>query len=281
MGAVLTTHLDRSVQDVIAEFPDVQAVLSRCGIGCATCAVGTCLLREVVEVHGLSVEQEREVLQEIAAGIFPGEAAEIPPLVRKVAAPAGARRAGFSPPLRELVDEHVVIKRLLALVPWIGGELARGSAAGQTNARRAAAGQAAAGRTAARQAVEFIRSYADRFHHAKEERILFSYFDPGLQIIASMNREHEIARGHVRQVEEGLASGDDSAAAVHLGAYCDLLQGHIRKEDEVLYPFLDSRLTMKQVGEMFGRFADVSREFAGEPARLVAMLEGMEEQARG
>jgi hemerythrin-like domain-containing protein len=269
MGAVLTAHLDRSVQDVIAEFPGVQAVLSDYGIGCATCAVGTCLLREVIEVHGLSVELENEAMRKIAAVIFPGAVVEIPRLVRKVAAAAGARQAGFSPPVRTLVDEHLVIKRLLALAPWIGGELSR----------RSDAGRLAAGRTAARQAVEFIRSYADRFHHAKEEKILFSYFDPGLQIIASMNKEHETARGHVRQIEEGLASGDDSAAAVHLGAYCDLLQGHIRKEDEVLYPFLDSRLTMKQVGEMFGRFSSASSAFAGEPARLVTMLEAMERQA--
>jgi hemerythrin-like domain-containing protein len=265
MGTVLTTHLDRHVQDVIAEFPGVQTVLSDCGIGCATCAIGTCLLREVIEVHGLSAEQEREALEKIAAVIFPGEVVEIPPLVRKVAAPAGARRVSFSPPVRALVDEHLVIKRLLALVPWIGSELAR---------------DPPSGRTAARQAVEFIRFYADRFHHAKEEEILFSYFDPGLQIIASMNREHEIARGHVRRTEESLASGDDAGAAASLRAYADLLQGHIRKEDEVLYPFLDSRLTMKQVGEMFGRFANVSRAFAGEPARLVTMLEGMEGQAR-
>ena len=54
-----------------------------------------------------------------------------------------------------------------------------------------------------------------------------------------MNREHEIARGHVRQVEEGLASGDDAAEAAHLGVYRNLLLDHIRKEDEVLYPFLD------------------------------------------
>jgi hypothetical protein len=115
MGEVLKTHLDRSVQEVIAEFPGVQPVLSSFGIGCATCAVGTCLLREVIEVHGLSVEQEREATRKIAAVIFPGAVVEIPPLARKVAFPARAS-AGFSPPVRALVDEHLVINRLLAFV---------------------------------------------------------------------------------------------------------------------------------------------------------------------
>ena len=272
MGAVLTAHLDRSVQEVIAEFPGVQAVLSDFGIGCATCAMGTCLLREIIEVHGLSTDQEREAMRKIAAVIFPGAVVEIHPLARKLSLPlpSDARApTSFSPPMRTLVDEHVTIKRLLALVPWIQSEL---TASAEVRRERA--------RAVARAGVQFIRFYADRFHHAKEEEILFSYFDPELQIIASMNREHEIARGHVRQIEQSLASCDDAAAAAHLGAYRNLLQYHIRKEDEVLYPFLDSRLTMKQVGEMCSRFVAVSSAFAGEPARLVTMLETLEGQVR-
>jgi hemerythrin-like domain-containing protein len=273
MGELLMErHLDRPVQEVMAEFPGVQAVLSDFGIGCATCAMGTCLLREIIEVHGLSVDQEREAMRKIAAVIFPGAVVEVPPLARTVPLPlrADARApTGFSPPMRTLVDEHVIIKRLLALVPWIQSELAAGAEVRRERAR-----------AVARAGVQFIRFYADRFHHAKEEEILFSYFDPELQIIASMNREHEIARKHVRQIEQSLASCDDAAAAAHLGAYRDLLQDHIRKEDEVLYPFLDSRLTMKQVGEMFSRFVAVSSSFDGEPARLVMMLETLEGQVR-
>ena len=53
---LMQRHLGRPVQEVIAEFPGVQAVLSDIGIGCATCAMGTCLLREIIEVHGLSVD---------------------------------------------------------------------------------------------------------------------------------------------------------------------------------------------------------------------------------
>jgi hemerythrin-like domain-containing protein len=256
----MTQHLDRHISDVISEFPGVQAVLDGLGIGCATCAVGTCLLREVIEVHGLSVDQEREAMRKIAAVIFPGVEVDLAPIQRKVAAAARAP-GGFSPPVRMLVEEHVTIKRLLALVPWISRQLADDPASGGASAR---------------QAVEFIRGFADRFHHAKEEDILFSYFDPDLQIIRAMNREHEIARDHVRQAVEALEVDDTETAAAQLGAYAVLLSAHIRKEDEVLYPFLDSRLSTRQVGEMFSRFAEVRAQFGDGPEKLAAMVDSME-----
>lgn len=172
-------HLERNIKEVIAEFPAVEAILSEYDIGCAACAVGTCLLRDIIEVHGLSEDQERAVMERIAKAIFPGREVSIPLLARKSPAPR-AKSAGFSPPVKALVDEHVVIKRLLALVPWIRDRLTD---------------HADEGIEAARTAVEFIRTYADRFHHAKEEDILFGYFDSGMEILASMRREHDTARG--------------------------------------------------------------------------------------
>jgi len=56
---VMERYLDRNIREVIAEFPGVEKILAGLGIGCAECAVGTCLLREVIEVHGLSETQER------------------------------------------------------------------------------------------------------------------------------------------------------------------------------------------------------------------------------
>ena len=78
----MESHLDRNIRDVIAEFPGVEKVLSEHGIGCADCAVGTCLLRDIIDVHGLSVEQERDVMREIAAFIFPGREVAVPALAR-------------------------------------------------------------------------------------------------------------------------------------------------------------------------------------------------------
>jgi len=35
--------------------------------------------------------------------------------------------------------------------------------------------------------VDFIRSYADKYHHAREEEILFKYFDEDMAILKVMH----------------------------------------------------------------------------------------------
>ena len=56
-------------------------------------------------------------------------------------------------------------------------------------------------------AVDFIRNYADRFHHAKEEDVLFvELIKNGMpeknSPIEAMLMEHDQGRGHVRGMEE-------------------------------------------------------------------------------
>jgi len=203
-------------------------------------------------------------MSQIAAVIFPGRKVDFPPILRKVRPPSSGW-SGFSPPMKTLVNEHTLITRLLALVPWISALLDRNPQAG---------------RQAAAAALDFIRIYADRFHHAKEEDILFACFDPELEVLKSMHGEHEMARGHVKAAAAALESGDDASVAANLSAYRDLLTQHIRKEDEVLYPFLDSRLTTTQVGQMFQRFAAIEKEFGETPRRLERTIAAMEEQSR-
>jgi len=101
--------------------------------------------------------------------------------------------------------------------------------------------------------VDFIRSYADRFHHAKEEDILFACFDPGLDILKAMHEDHDRGRAHVRGVVEALEQGDREGVAAHLAGYAGVLSEHIKKEDEILYPWMDRNLSVRQVGELFAR----------------------------
>ena len=104
-----------------------------------------------------------------------------------------------------------------------------------------------------RQGVDFIRNYADGWHHAKEEVHLF----PALEAagmprdggpVGVMLHEHEIGRSFVAAIVENLeaaAEGDDSARATVLEnatAYADLLEGHIQKEDGILFEMADNLL---------------------------------------
>ena len=56
---------EMAIQDVIKTYPEIGEVLARYDIGCVTCKVGICLLKDVVSIHGLSKEDEAKIEQEI------------------------------------------------------------------------------------------------------------------------------------------------------------------------------------------------------------------------
>ena len=58
---------NKAIQDVIATYPGIGEILQRYDIGCVTCKVGICLLKDVVSIHGLSPEDESKIEAEINA----------------------------------------------------------------------------------------------------------------------------------------------------------------------------------------------------------------------
>ena len=261
----LTPILDSNVRDVIARYPAVGTLLDEFSIGCVTCSLGTCRLKDVVDVHGLSPDQEHALLSRIAQIVLPGIDVEIPRLARRTAALAAGRR-GFSPPVRELVDEHRVILRAIALIP----RLAAGLATGLDAVRR----------RQVRELLDFVRNFADRFHHAKEEDLLFPLFAEAGEIIAAMQTEHETGRGHVRAAAAAAEAGDGATVAARLTAYAALLTEHIRKEDEILYPWMDRALNDSQVGKLFAEFRAVDLRFGERPAQYRALVARLEVETK-
>ena len=56
---------DKAIQDVIQTYPEIGEILNRFEIGCVTCKVGVCLLKDVVAIHGLSKDDEARIEREI------------------------------------------------------------------------------------------------------------------------------------------------------------------------------------------------------------------------
>ncbi len=56
---------DKAIQDVMQTYPEIGEILARYDIGCTTCKVGICLLKDVVSIHGLSKENEANIEREI------------------------------------------------------------------------------------------------------------------------------------------------------------------------------------------------------------------------
>ena len=258
MNSPMTTLLDTNIKNVIRTHRAVGEILDAHGIACVTCGVGTCLLKDIIEIHALADDEVQAVLTEIAAAIFPGQHVEIPPRDVK----QRSKPTSLSPPMRKLMDEHRHIKRLVGFVPLLVDQLRQ---------------DPATGRQLIREAVGFIGAYADRFHHAKEEDILFGHFDENAEIFRVMLDDHGTARSYVAAIRAGVEDEDDETVVSNLHAYAALLTEHIRKEDEVLFPWMDRNLTTRQVGELHAQFADVDAEFGDDPPTRIAFLDRIED----
>ena len=58
---------DQAIKDIVRDHPAIGAILEQHEIGCITCTVGICLLKDVVSIHGLPAEEEAAIEQEIHA----------------------------------------------------------------------------------------------------------------------------------------------------------------------------------------------------------------------
>lgn len=256
-------YLKRDIKELIDSFPPLAEILEEYGIGCVPCSVGTCQLLDVVEIHNLPSDLEREMMTRMAGVIYPDRNVAVPE--RRREKETGPGQFNYSPPMKQLVDEHVFIYRWAELIPEITEKL---------NIREKH------DRQLILEGVDFIRSYADSFHHAKEEDILFSYFDENLEIIQVMHEDHNNARGHVRALVQALEKGDSDGVAHNLRAYGEILTQHIKKEDEILYPWMDRNLTTTQVGELFSRFDEVNTRFGDAPKTHEGFIKKIETRLR-
>lgn len=123
-------------------------------------------------------------------------------------------------------------------------------------------------------AIAFIRQFADKCHHAKEENQLFVLMaERGVPVeggpIGVMLQDHQYGRDCVGVMAASLeeaAQGDTAALktfGLHAEAFIDMLRDHIVKEDRVLYPMANDRFSPEDQQELLARFDAVEREEIG------------------
>lgn len=141
------------------------------------------------------------------------------------------------------------------------------------------------------QAGEFVKGFADGCHHKKEEEVLFkSMVENGLSTqqgpVAAMLYEHEQGRAYIRGLSEAalrLQSGDKSAIPAVVSnarGYAMLLNGHILKEDQVLFPLADRVIPAAQQEAVMEGFEHVEHEETGEGVheKYLALAEALERE---
>lgn len=115
-------------------------------------------------------------------------------------------------------------------------------------------------------ALDFIKNFADKCHHLKEEKAFFpALVERGVPVeggpIGMMLMEHEEARQHVRAMSSALLGAKENPHAKatlleHAKAYLRLLHEHIIKEDEVLFPMADRLLTPDEQKDLLRHFEE-------------------------
>lgn len=114
--------------------------------------------------------------------------------------------------------------------------------------------------------VDFLRLFADRCHHGKEEGLYFESLEKaGIPRqngpIGVMLAEHVEGRTHIAQMAAALSDGFAPLDfAVAAKAYVELLRNHIGKENQVLFMMGDQRLPEDEQVRLLSAFAAFEAE---------------------
>ena len=124
--------------------------------------------------------------------------------------------------------------------------------------------------------VDFIRTYADRTHHGKEEDILFrelenkALSDKDKISMQELIDEHISARKAVKELVElnkKYSDGDFSSIdgiIEKLGFLINFYPEHIKKEDRVFFPETEKYFSDEELDKMLNDFWDFDRKMIHE-----------------
>jgi len=176
----------------------------------------------------------------------------------------------------ELMTEHRAIERMLAVLEAAAGRLEAGEPVRPE---------------VFREAVEFVRNFADRCHHGKEEDNLFPRLEElGVPReggpLGVMLFEHDEGRAYIGAIAgavDAYERGDEAAAvtiARNARGYVALLRGHIDKEERVLFPMADQVLSADDQRTLAEGFERIETEVmgAGVHERYHQMLDELERE---
>ena len=146
-----------------------------------------------------------------------------------------------------MVEEHKNIKRMLAVIRKYCSRILNGENVQYEEFNKI---------------IDFVRNYADKHHHGKEETMLFNRMMEELGATAEklvrhgMNVEHDLGRLHILELEAAInrvLNGDmDSRLDVIANAisYTHLLYRHIDKEDRVVYKYAQNNLSKETLNAL-------------------------------
>ena len=123
-------------------------------------------------------------------------------------------------------------------------------------------------------AIEFGQSFVHRYHHYKEEYVMFTRLAEKKQgaldqSVKALRFDHERALNLLAEIGRslpGYAAGGEQEAAIILGdlaSYVAMLRRHIYQEDHVLFPMVERDLSEAEQAELMKVFKQTTDEFGG------------------
>lgn len=128
-----------------------------------------------------------------------------------------------------------------------------------------------------KKAIGFIEGYADKFHHAKEEDILFvelckdevqMHCNPTQQML----HEHDLGRNFIKELKKGIEKDNKDKIIENARGYAHLLKDHIFKEENILYPMADESLSPSIKNDILNKFKEVEMELDKEKDKYLLFL---------
>lgn len=134
-------------------------------------------------------------------------------------------------------------------------------------------------------AVDFTRNFSDKFHHYKEEYLMFGRLaqmkkgELDAQVDA-LRYQHDRGRDLIAEISnalDGYAQGEDARTTIlleNLAAYVSMLRRHIHREDYVFYPMVDDVLSAEDqqyLQEEFQKEKSKSGETIFEDSKKIVM----------
>jgi hemerythrin-like domain-containing protein len=178
-------------------------------------------------------------------------------------------------PTEMLEEEHRFIAKVVGVAPVL--------------ADRVEAGQAVeAGML--REIVEFMRTYADKFHHGKEEDLLFpALIEKGVPVhgcpIGALTAEHVTGRALVKGLAEATDVLDNDVSSAredvvkNLRGIAELYPNHIWKEDYLLFPMTHKVMRPEELQGLYQAFQEVEESMGKDTHhRLEQWAEQLEQR---
>ena len=143
--------------------------------------------------------------------------------------------------------------------------------------------------------MDFIKNYADKHHHGKEELKLFNRMVEHLGVAAQklvnngMLVEHDMGRFYMQELKIALddyKNGNDEAVLDVIAnaiSYTHLLDRHIQKENDLVYPFAKNNFK-KEIMDQINEDCEVFEQEAeklGTQEKYLQLLEELEEKYLG